>query len=128
MSHDHDHSQFMQEVEQEYSEILADSDQAIYIFLDDSAKICNKKFSDLLGYESAQAWSEANGSFTDLFVDDASQRTLVGSYQEAMQSYKGSTNTIVWKKKDGSTVNTQVILVPIVYKGHLLAMHFVEKM
>lgn len=127
MSHDHDHSQFMHEVEHEYGEILADSDQAIYIFLDDEAKICNKKFADLLGYESPQAWSKAEGSFTDLFVANNSQRPLVSAYQKAMEKYAASTVDISWKAKDGSTVDTSVILVPLVYKGHLMALHFVSK-
>jgi hypothetical protein len=33
---------------------------------------------------------------------------------------------VTWKKKNGGTVNTTVILVPMAYAGHLFAVHFVS--
>ncbi len=126
MSHNHDHNSLIKELAAEYEEILADSDQAIYIFLDDDTKICNKKFSDLLGYESPQTWSDSHGNFTDLFVANESQRALVSAYQKAMEKFAGSESSITWKTADGKTVDTKVILVPIVFQHHLLALHFVS--
>lgn len=127
MSHNHDHGALIKEVAAEYEEILTDSEQAIYIFLDDDTKICNKKFSDLLGYESEQTWSDSRGSFTDLFVANESQRVLVSAYQKAMEKFAGSESSITWKTADGKTVDTKVIVVPIVFQHHLLALHFVSK-
>ena len=43
-----------------------------------------------------------------------------------MQSMVASTINVLWRKKSAGTVETTVILVPISYKGHLFALHFVE--
>ena len=119
------HEELTQSVTKEYQEILANSEQGVYIYLDDLHKVCNGKFAELLGYESEEQWAEMDGSFPDLFVADESQEALVSAFIEAMEKNTGSTNEIVWKKKDGSTVNSTVVLVPISYEGHIFALHFV---
>jgi hypothetical protein len=112
----------------EQKEIFDSSEDGIYVFLDDDCRACNDKFATLLGYESSDEWFKVNveGSFPDAFVDRKSQHTLVTAYQDAMEKMTGSTIKVAWKKKSGGTVDTTVILVPIVYKGHTLALHFVS--
>ncbi len=120
------HNDLIKSVTEEYSEILTNSSQAIYIYLDDNNKVCNEKFSSLLGYKSEDEWAKIDKSFPETFVAEESQVTLVTAYQNAMEDMAASTNTIVWKKKDGSTVSTEVFLTPIVHEGHLFALHFVS--
>lgn len=125
--HDHAHHQdLIGTLAQEYKELLTSSEQSIYIYLDDEHKICNKNFATLLGYESEKEWEKSHGSFPDLFVDEESQKTLVDAYQDAMEKGIGSKSEITWKKKDGKSVKSDVILVPIVFKGHLFALHFIS--
>lgn len=116
----------IQEISDEYKDILANSDQAVYIFLDDEHKVCNQKFASLLGYESPEEWAAVKDNFPDIFVADESQETLVSTYQKAMEQFIGSKVKISWKKKDGSSVDTEVILVPVSHKGHLFALHFIS--
>lgn len=123
--HEH-HNNVMQSVAEEYQDILANSEQAIYIYLDDSHKICNKKFAMLLGYESEDEWAKIETSFPDTFVADESQETLVSAFQDAMEKSVASVNKIVWKKKDTTTVKSSVVLVPISQNGELFALHFVS--
>ena len=123
---DEHHNELMQSVAKEYQNILANSEQGIYIYLDDVSKVCNKKFATLLGYESEEEWAKIEESFPEVFVADESQEALVSSFQDAMEKNVGSTNKIVWKKKDGSTINSTVLLVPISHNGHLFALHFVS--
>ncbi|MEN9407463.1 MAG: hypothetical protein RLZZ455_679 [Candidatus Parcubacteria bacterium] len=120
------HDALIRAVGKEYQDILANSEQAIYIYLDDSHKICNKKFATLLGYDSEDEWAKIDASFPDAFVADESQETLVTSFQDAMEKNVASTTTIVWKKKDSSTISSTVILVPISCNGHQFALHFVS--
>lgn len=112
----------------EQRQIFDSSDQALYVFLDDDCRVCNDKFATLLGYDSPDEWSkvEAKGSFPGVFVADKSQEVLVTAYQNAMEKMVGSTINVTWKKKSGETVDTAVILVPIVYRGHVLALHFIS--
>ena len=123
--HSH-HESLIQSITKEYHDILANSEQSIYIYLDDMHKVCNKKFATLLGYQSEDEWAKINQSFPDAFVAEESQETLISSFQNALSKNIGSTNTIVWKKKDGSTISTKVILVPIHHNGHLFALHFIS--
>ena len=127
MDHDHHHDELIESIATEYQGILSRSTQAIYIYLDDVHKVCNKKFAALLGYQSADEWAHIDTSFTEAFVADESQETLVSSFQDAMENGAGSSSTIVWKKKDGSLIRTTVILVPVSHNGHLFALHFVSK-
>ena len=122
--HQH-HEDLMQQIAKEYGDILKNSGQSIYIYLDDNHKICNEKFASLLGYDSASEWGNVEGSFPDAFVSEISQGELINAYQEAMEKFVGSKITVSWKKKSGETVDTNVILVPISHSGHLLALHFV---
>jgi hypothetical protein len=130
MSHDHahghTHGDLLGELAMQLQPVLESSEQAIYIYFDDSHKLCNEKFASLLGYGSAQEWAATEGSFPPLFVDAHSQRTLIDAYQNAMQTISASTIQVRWKKQPGGTVDTTVILVPISYKNHLFALHFVK--
>jgi len=123
--HQH-HENLMQSVAKEYHDLLNNSEQGVYIYLDDTHKVCNKKFATLLGYQSADEWEKIDKSFPDTFVAHESQEVLVSSFLDAMEKKVGSTNKIVWKKKDGETIETTVIIVPITHNGHLFALHFVS--
>ena len=125
--HEH-HAELVNEFLADQEQIFNSSDQGIYAYLDDGCRVCNDKFATLLGYSSPEEWFEVNvqGSFPAIFVADKSQQVLVNAYQEAVEKMVGSTNKITWKKKSGETVDTTVILVPIIYKDHVLALHFVS--
>ena len=57
----------------------------------------------------------------------AHQEDLVDAYQNAMANGVASQVAVTWKRKDGKTVATQVILVPFDVDGERLALHFVRK-
>ncbi|MBI5045321.1 MAG: PAS domain-containing protein [Candidatus Levybacteria bacterium] len=123
--HQH-HQDLMQSLSQEYSDILSNSEQGVYIYLDDAHKICNANFASLLGYSSEKEWTMIDSPFPDAFVAEESQEALISSFQDAMEKNVGSTQSVVWKKKDGSTIESTVILVPIAHQGHTFALHFVS--
>lgn len=122
--HSH-HDELIQSLTKEYQDLLANSEQGIYIYLDDLHKVCNAKFATLLGYDSEDEWAKIKQPFPEVFVDDRSQETLISSFIDAIEKNIGSTNKIDWKTKDGNTISSTVILVPISHNGHLFALHFV---
>jgi PAS domain-containing protein len=129
MSHHHAHGEthrdLLGELTSQLQLVLESSEQAIYIYFDDEHKVCNENFASLLGYGSAEEWAQMEGNFPSLFVDKSSHDTLIDAYQKAMQTMTASTIKARWKKQSGDTVDSTVILVPISYKGHLFALHFV---
>jgi len=126
MNESQHHMDLLQGISDQFQDILATSGQSIYIYLDDFHKVCNERFASLLGYASADDWSQAKGSFTQLFVDVGSQATLVDAYNCAMDRKVGSAFKIGWKNKTGGVIETSVILVPVSYDGHLFALHYID--
>jgi antirestriction protein len=108
-------------------EIFNSSEQAMYLYLDDDHKLCNEKFAFMLNYESAEEWAAVKASFPDAFVAEKSRATLISTYQNAMEKGIGASIEVEWKKKSGETVKTNVILVPLAYEGHRMALHFISE-
>ena len=106
--------------------IFESSEQPMYLYLDDNHWIANKKFLSLLEYKSMGEIIGTKQSLLDVLVDVKSQETLATAYNNAMTKMVGSTIRVEWKKKSGTRVDSTVIIVPIVYQGHLLALHFLS--
>ena len=119
------HEELMSGIHEQLRVVLEKSTQGVYIYLDDTHKACNERFAALLDHKSADEWAHAVGSFPEMFVEEESQDRLVSSYQNAVENFAASAVDISWKKKSGGTVDTTVILVPIAYKEHIFALHFV---
>ena len=105
--------------------LFAQSRDAVVV-LDDAGKVfeTNQRFADLLGYATPEDWARP-GPFTQQYVDRGSQRTLVATYQHAMEHQVAATIDVTWVRQDGTPVPTTVMLVPIAFEGELLALHFV---
>jgi hypothetical protein len=123
--HEH-HEAVIADLAEELGELLATSGQGIYLYLDDVHKLCNERFAALLGYASSEAWAAVREPFPAAFVAPGSQQTLVSAYVEAMDAGLASTNPVTWVTASGQTVDSSVILVPFPFRGHLLALHFVN--
>ena len=106
--------------------IFESSEQPLYLYLDDNHWACNKRFADLLGYKSPEELVGQELPLLDALVSEKSQDSLVTAYGNAMEKMVASTIEVTWKKNDGQTVNTKVILVPVAYEGHLFALHFLS--
>jgi len=120
------HEELVRGIAKQLKPILDKSDQAVYIYLDDTHKVCNKRFADLLGYKSAKEWADIEAPLADVVEKD--QDAVVSAYENAMGKLVGSTLDISVKNvKSGKLIKTRLILVPIVYDGHLFALHFLSE-
>ena len=59
------------------------------------------------------------------YIDSSGVASLIEAFQKAMQNMVASTIKVQWKKKSGGTADSTVTLVPISYKNHVFALHFV---
>ena len=125
MGHQH-HEELIEGLAAQLAVVFSQSEQGVYVYLDDVHKACNRRFASMLGYGSPEKWAAVEDSFPK-FVADGSQRTLISAYRGAMEKMAGSTIEVTWNRKSGGTVKTKVILVPIAYEGHLFALHFVSR-
>jgi hypothetical protein len=107
--------------------ILDKSEQPIFIYLDDSHKVCNSKLASMLGIKSAQEWAEKSG-FLEVYVAEKSRETLASAYWKAVENMSASTIQLTLIKKDGGTMDSTMILVPMLFEGHMFAVHFVTNL
>lgn len=122
--HDPHHEHLMAEITEMFKPVLEKSPQAIYIYLDDTHKICNKKFADLLGYKSVQEWVDNQTPVSD--VDEKDQEKVINAYMEASRNLKASTLSATVVKKDGKKITADVIMTPFTYQGEVFVLHFIS--
>jgi hypothetical protein len=51
---------------------------------------------------------------------------MVSGYRNAMEKLIGSKIDVKLKKKNGSSFDASVIMVPVAYQGHMFALHFIS--
>jgi hypothetical protein len=123
----HPHEVLLREISKEFSDILAQTTQGIYIYQDDPHWTCNDKFATMLGYASASELLKLSSGvpLLDAIVASGSHQSVIDGYMNATNRKVASSLPITWKKKGGETIKTQTMFVPISFKGNLLALHFV---
>lgn len=120
--HQH-HEDLIKGIFKEQKMILNKSPQAIYIYLDDNHKVCNKKFADLLGYKSTGEWAKMDTPLADVVEKD--QQIVIDAYTLASEKLLASKIEIRFKNvKTKRIVKASLIMVPIVFNGHVMVMHF----
>jgi hypothetical protein len=106
-------------------EIFDSSEQAIYLYLDDNHKVCNKKFAQIQGFSSPEEWAKLDNPL-EAGVAKSSQDAIVSAYKNAMEKLIASKVDVKLKKKNGLTFDASVIMVPVAYQGHLFALHYIS--
>jgi hypothetical protein len=120
------HEELIEGIAKQFKPILDESEQGIYIYLDDSHKVCNKKFADLLGYDSPKAWADAEAPLADVIEED--QQSVIDVYMKASEKMVAGTVDVRFKNvKTGKIVKTRMIIAPVVDAGHVFTAHFFSK-
>jgi hypothetical protein len=117
------HEEMIKVVAREEKLLLDESAQAIYIYFDDTHKVCNKKFADLLGYKSPGEWAKMDAPLADVMEKD--QPKVVAAYGKAAEKLIASKIEISMKNiKTGKVIKTSLVMAPIVLGGHVFVMNF----
>jgi hypothetical protein len=126
MTQEHHHVELVKGIVQEQKQILNNSGQAVYIYLDDTHKVCNKKFASMLGYKSAKEWGDTEAPLADVIEKD--QARVIAAYEKASENLIAGSLTVTLKNiKTEKLIKTRVIMAPIMYNGHIFVIHFIEE-
>jgi len=126
MNEQEHHEQLIEGISEQMKPVLEKSEQAMYIYLDDNHKVCNKKFADLLGYKSPKEWADAEAPLSDVVEED--QQNVVNAYMNASEKMAASSIEVRVKNiKTGEIVKTKMIVVPVGHAGHVFTSHFFSK-
>ena len=126
MTEQEHHAELINGIAEQMNILLKESERAIYIYLDDSHKVCNKKFADLLGYKSQRVWADAEAPLSDVLEKD--QKKVIDAYMNA--SEKGIASSLDVKMKNIKTeeiLKINMIIAPIIYQGHIFTVHYLTK-
>ena len=126
MNEQQHHEELVKGIEEQMKPVLEKSKQAIYVYLDDNHKVCNKKFAAMLGYASPKVWAERDAPLADVLEQD--QAAVVEAYMNASMKMTASTADVRFKNvKTGKTAKARMIVAPIGYAGHVFTAHFFTK-
>lgn len=123
MVHDEHHEHLIKEISEFFEPILSDSPQAIYIYLDDTHKICNQNFVDMLGYDSIDDWVKSKSPIEDIASID--QNSVIEAYRKASENLEASFLAISLKTQGGSEIEVEIIMTPFTYKGEVFVIHYI---
>ena len=124
MTHDVHHEHLIKELAELLEPVLSNSPQAVYLYLDDAHKICNQKFTDLLGYKSIDEWVHVESPVDDIVEEDRDR--VIQAYVDASEDFKASAIKAKIIKQDGDVLDADIIMVPITYKEEVFVLHFVS--
>jgi len=106
--------------------VLGKSPQAIYLYLDDNHKVCNRKFAELLGYTSPKDWADLDAPLADVVEED--QQAVIDAYMNASEKMVADAINVRMKNvKTGKIVKTRMIIAPVGHAGHIFTAHFFSK-
>ena len=89
------HEELINGIAKEQKQILDKSPLGIFIYLDDTHKVCNKVFSDLLGYKSPGEWAKTEAPLADVIEKD--QEKVIEAYGKASEKLVASRLDVSFK-------------------------------
>ncbi len=120
------HEDLVKGLAEQLKPVLDHSPQAVYLYLDDNHKTCNKNFAALLGYKSVRAWEKIDAPLAD--VIEASQPKVVEAYERASEKLEASSLKVTMRHVGtGESIKASLIMVPVAYQGHVMVLHFLSK-
>jgi len=79
----------------------------------------------LLGFKSPVEWAKVTSSFLETFVAAKSRAGLMSAFWASRDTKAASVQPVTWVNKAGQSIESKVIMAPIMYDGHEFALHFV---
>ena len=123
MAEEHEHVKILKELGEQFKPMFDKSPEGIYLYIDEVHKICNARFAGMLGLTVAE-WEKMEG-FVNKHVAATDQATIIEAYQRHIHGELTPARLRVKAvRKDGSTVNLELDMVPLPWRGEMLALHF----
>ncbi len=120
------HEDMVQELAEQFQPILQKSPDGVYLWLDESHKVCNERLARMFGL-TVEEWRDTQ-PFLTAFVAEEDQQLFSWNYwNRVATSAFPVTFRFRGRRKDGSTFVAETDMVPISWRGHPVAYHFVRE-
>jgi PAS domain S-box-containing protein len=120
------HKNVIAEIGEHFRPILENSPDGVYLWLDETHKICNDRLAKLFGY-TVEEWCEQE-PFLGSFVAEEDRQLYLWNYHHRVADLAFPvTFRFRALRRDGSSFDAETDMIPITYEGHPLAYHFVRQ-
>lgn len=117
---------YTKELAEHFRPIMEGSPDGVYLWLDEAHKVCNERLADLFGY-TVEEWSTTE-PFLDNFVAEEDRKLYSWNYHNRVAALAFPvTFRFRARRKDGSNFPAETDMIPISFRGHAVAYHFVRK-
>jgi PAS domain S-box-containing protein len=119
------HDDILRELAEQFQPVLDRSPDGVYLWLDEEHMICNKQLAGMFGYSVDEFCAKP---FLETFVARADQTMFAWNYQNRVATLAFPvTFRFQGRRKDGSTFAAETDMIPLSWRGHAVAYHFVRK-
>jgi PAS domain-containing protein len=124
MPEEQPHFRILHELSEQFRPLFEGSPEGIYLYIDEVHKVCNARFASMFGLRVAE-W-EAMEGFVNVHVAEADQERFVSNYHEHVhRALTPAGFRFVGVRKAGSTFDAETDLIPLPWRGEMLALHLV---
>lgn len=126
MADEHEHVKILRELGEQFKPMFEKSPEGIYLYIDEVHKICNERFARMFGLTVSE-WEKMEG-FVNVHAAEADQGMIVGNYQKHIQQELTPVRfRFTAVRKDRSKFNCEIDMIPLPWRGEMLALHFVRE-
>ena len=116
----------IRELAGQFRPVFENSPDGVYLWLDEAHKICNERMARMFGH-TVEEWGEAQ-PFLESFVAGEDRAIYSWNYHNRVAALAFPvTFRFRALRKDGSTFSAETEMIPISYRGHAVAYHFVRR-
>jgi PAS domain S-box-containing protein len=123
---EHEHVKILRELGEQMQPMFDKSPEGIYLYIDEVHKICNQRFARMFGL-TVDEWEKMEG-FVNSHAAESDQEMIVRNYQKHIQ---GDMTPVRFRfkgvRKDRSTFNCELDMIPFPWRGEMLALHFARE-
>jgi PAS domain-containing protein len=116
----------IQELAEQLRPVLDASPDGVYLWLDESHKVCNDRLARMHGM-TVKEWCEAE-PFLESFVAEEDRANYAWNYHNRVAGLQfPCTFRYRAQHKDGTTFGAETDMIPLTCRGHAVAYHFVRR-
>ena len=121
-----EHSHAISELAEQFRSIMEQSPDGVYLWLDEAHKTCNERLANLFGF-MVEEWRTTQ-PFLENFVAEEDRKIFSWNYHNRVAALAFPvTFRFRGLRKDGFTFSAETDMIPLSYRGHAVAYHFVRQ-
>jgi PAS domain S-box-containing protein len=121
-----EHEQILRELEEQLGPLFAQSPVGVYLYVTDTHKICNERMAQMHGM-TAEEWRNTP-TFLNDFIAEEDRQMYARNYRHHVADLRHPvTFRFRGLRKDGSTFAAETDMIPLSWRGHAVAYHFVRE-